>query len=81
MDAQTKENNSNNKKDWPLLVRKASPFYYVSYANLISRCLPTFMHLVQIFKREPSARGAHWRFGYFRLLPVGLNLVARTRLE
>ena len=24
---------------------------------------------------------AHWRFGYFRRSPAGLNLVARTELE
>ena len=31
--------------------------------------------------REPSERGAHWRLGYLRFAPVGLNLVARTGFE
>ena len=47
----------------------------------ISKCLFFFKHLVQTLMREPSVRRAHCRFGYLRLLPVGLNWVARTRLE
>ena len=38
------------------------------------------MHRVQIFMRVPFERAAHWRFGYLREFPVGLNFVARTRL-
>jgi hypothetical protein len=39
------------------------------------------MHEVQIFTRGPLGIRAHWRLGYTRRLPQGLNLVARTRLE
>jgi len=38
------------------------------------------MHRVQIFIRLPEGSAAHWRLGYLREFPVGLNLVARTRL-
>jgi hypothetical protein len=49
-----------------------------------SSCLLAFRQRVQSFTRPPpSAVGtaAHWRLGYLRLFPVGLNLVARTRFE
>lgn len=39
------------------------------------------MQEVQIFTRGPLGMRAHWRFGYTRRSPQGLNLVARTRLE
>jgi hypothetical protein len=39
------------------------------------------MQEVQIFTRGPLGMRAHWRFGYFRRSPEGLNLVARTELE
>ena len=39
------------------------------------------MQEVQIFTRGPFGMRAHWRFGYFRRSPAGLNLVARTELE
>lgn len=39
------------------------------------------MQDVQIFTRGPLGIRAHWRFGYLRRLPAGLNLVARTELE
>ncbi len=45
------------------------------------KCKPAFLQLVQIFTLPPSARVAHWRLGYFLVFPVGLNFVARTRLE
>lgn len=38
------------------------------------------MQRVHIFIRLPEGRAAHWRLGYLRDFPVGLNLVARTRL-
>ena len=39
------------------------------------------MQEVQILTRGPLGIRAHWRFGYTRRLPQGLNLVARTELE
>jgi hypothetical protein len=39
------------------------------------------MQLVQILTRGPFGMRAHWRFGYLRRSPEGLNLVARTELE
>lgn len=45
------------------------------------------MHRVQIFMRPPLSPEAvfgsatHWRLGYLRLSPLGLNLVARMRFE
>ncbi len=41
------------------------------------------MQRVQTLMRPPIAEGSatHWRLGYLRLLPVGLNFVARTRFE
>ncbi len=39
---------------------------------------------MQIFIRPPPAwagKVAHWRLGCLRVMPVPLNLVARTRLE
>jgi hypothetical protein len=59
--------------------REGGAFSY--FTSFISRCFPAFMQRVQIFMRPPKERGAHWRLGYFRTFPVGLNLVARTRLE
>jgi len=53
--------------------------YYLTI--LISNCRPFLRQLVQIFRYEPSASLADWRLGCFRLLPMGLNWVARTRLE
>jgi hypothetical protein len=38
------------------------------------------MQLVQIRTRGPLGMRAHWRFGYLRRAPAGLNLVARTEL-
>ena len=43
-----------------------------------------FMQRVQIFIRPPPevlGSATHWRLGYLRVLPVGLNFVARTRFE
>lgn len=45
------------------------------------KCFPALIHRVHIFTREPLARRAHWRLGWRRRLPIGLNCVARTRLE
>ena len=39
------------------------------------------MQDVQIFTRGPFGMRAHWRFGYLRRSPAGLNFVARTELE
>lgn len=39
------------------------------------------MQEVQILTRGPLGIRAHWRLGYTRRLPQGLNLVARTELE
>jgi len=38
------------------------------------------MHLVQTFSLLPEVKVAHWRLGCLLVLPVGLNLVARTLL-
>jgi hypothetical protein len=38
------------------------------------------MQDVQIFTRGPFGMRAHWRFGYLRRSPAGLNFVARTEL-
>jgi hypothetical protein len=38
------------------------------------------MQEVQIFTLGPLGIRAHWRFGYTRRSPHGLNLVARTEL-
>lgn len=38
------------------------------------------MQEVQIRTRGPFGIRAHWRFGYLRRSPAGLNLVARTEL-
>jgi hypothetical protein len=38
------------------------------------------MHPVQIFTLGPLGILAHWRFGYTRRSPAGLNFVARTEL-
>jgi len=43
--------------------------------------LPAFRHRVHTFARVLSASRAHCKLGCLRRFPIGLNLVARTRLE
>ena len=56
----------------------------VCYFFTISSCLLPLMQRVQIFTRPPPdflGRATHWRLGYLRVSPLGLNLVARIRFE
>ncbi len=46
-----------------------------------SKCLLALRHLAQILIRPPVGSVAHWRLGRLVVLPIGLNLVARMRLE
>ena len=45
------------------------------------RCLPAFIQRVHIFWRFPSVIFAHCKLTWSLTFPVGLNLVARIRLE
>jgi len=51
------------------------------FFTVTERFLPALRQWVQILIREPSAVGAHCKFGCLRCLGMGLYLVARTRLE
>ena len=54
------------------------------YLLVISSCFPALMQRVQILIRPPPiafGSAAHWRLGYLRWFPDGLNLVARMRFE
>lgn len=55
--------------------------FCIYYKGFTSRWTPLLIQLVQIFTLGPLGIRAHCKFGYFLLLPQGLNLVARTLLE
>lgn len=64
---------------------KARPKVTLLYSQLITysficKCNPRFIQEVQILTLGPFGMRAHWRFGYLRRSPAGLNFVARTEL-